>query len=189
MCVILHCRATNSSLNAISSCCGSVSYPLSDMDLQQDVPVVVAVIDLQHHVVLHMLRAVMEVLDLLPGQLLQLEPTQCTIATETGQPSVTWRHEDHDQDFSGVVRVFNMQNQLRNCSWAAAAPHGQRSKRHHPGGLRVHRADKGDLSVSPDRCDFNRHETKSHLEFRNQITWSRLWRTRKRVAAGLLKFI
>lgn len=121
----------------------SSSYLLVDLHSEQDVAVGVAVVDLQHRPVLRLLlRAVVDVLDLFPRQLLQLKSAQRTVAVETGQPAVARRLQDHNQDVGRVVGVVDLQDRLGDGREAAAALHGQRSEGHHSGRLEKRRGKK-----------------------------------------------
>lgn len=95
-----------------------------DVDRQEDVPVAAAVVHLQHRRVLRPLRAVVDVLDLLPRQLLQLEPAQRPAAVEPRQPAVAGRLHNHDQAVRRVVGVFDLQGCLGDGGLGAAALHG-----------------------------------------------------------------
>lgn len=99
------------------------SYLLIDVDSEENIPVAVAVVDLQHRAVLRPLRAVVDVLDLLPRQLLQLESAERPVAVETGQSAVAGRFEDHDQDVSRVVGVVDLQDRLGDRRHSATALH------------------------------------------------------------------
>ena len=94
------------------------------MYLEENIPVAVAVVDLEHHAVLRPLRAIMDVLDLFPWQLLQLKSAECPVAVEAGQSAVTGRLKDHDQDISWVVGIIDLQDRLGDGCQGTAALHG-----------------------------------------------------------------
>lgn len=81
-----------------------------DVDLEENIPVAVSVVDLQHRCVPRCLRAVVDVSDLLLRQLLQLESGERPVAVQPSQPAVARWLEDHDQDVSRVVRVLDLQD-------------------------------------------------------------------------------
>lgn len=76
--------------------------------MQEDVAVAVAVINLQQRCVLRPLRAVVDVLDLLPRQLRQLKPAERPAAVEPREVAVAGRFEKHNQAVCRVVGVFNL---------------------------------------------------------------------------------
>lgn len=88
------------------------SYLLLDQDLEEDVPVAVSVVDLQHRRVARGLRAVVHVAELLLVQLLQLEAAQRPLAVQPGQVTVARRLQDQDQHVGRVVRVLDVQGGL-----------------------------------------------------------------------------
>lgn len=113
-------------------CCINIKYPgvplclsylLIDVDLEENIPITVAIVDLQHHPILCPIRAVMDVLDLLPGQLLQLKSAKRPVTVETGQPAVAGRFKDHNQDIGCVVEVVDLQDRLGDGCQGAAALH------------------------------------------------------------------
>lgn len=108
---------------------------LEDLDLEQNVLEAVAVVDLQHRLVLALRRAVVDVLDLLPGELLQLEPAQGAVAVETGQAAPAGGLQDHDQDVGRVVGVLHAQGGLGEGRRGAAGLQDQRSEGEDGGGL------------------------------------------------------
>lgn len=112
-----------------------VSYLVADVDLQQDVAVAVAVVELQHQDVPRGVRAVVDVLDLLPAQLLQLEAAEAAVAVETAQPAVSRWLQDHDQDVGRVVGVVHLQHRPGDGGGGTAALDLQRGESQHPGGL------------------------------------------------------
>lgn len=107
------------------------------MDVQEDVPVAVAVINLQQRRVLRPLRAVVDVLDLLPRQLRQLKLAERPAAVEPREVAVARRFKNHNQAVRRVVGVFNLQDWLGDGRLDAAAPHEQRSQSHDPRRLRI----------------------------------------------------
>lgn len=100
------------------------SYPLTDVDQEQNILVAVAVVDLQHHGVLRPRWAIVDVLDLFLWQLLQLESAERSLAVESGQTTVTRRFEDHEQDIGWVVKIFDLQDRLCDGCLVASALHG-----------------------------------------------------------------
>lgn len=108
-----------------------------DVDLEENVPVAVSVVDLQHRRVPRRLRAVVDVSDLLLRQLLQLESGERPVAVQPSQPAVARRLEDHDQDVGWVVWVFDLQDRLGDGRLVAGAVHGQRREGHDPGRLQT----------------------------------------------------
>lgn len=76
--------------------------------MEEDVPVAVAVINLQQRRVLRPLRAVVGVLDLLPRQLRQLKPAQRPAAVEPREVAVAGRFQNHNQAVFRVIGVFNL---------------------------------------------------------------------------------
>lgn len=98
-------------------------YLLIDEDLEEDIYVAMAIIDLQHHRVLCPLWTVMDVLDLFLWKLIQLESAKCPVTVQPGELAVVRWFKDHDQDINWVVRVVNLQNRLGDRCLGATALH------------------------------------------------------------------
>lgn len=111
------------------------SYLVVYLDSEQNILVAVAVVDLQHRPVLCPLRAVVDVLNLFPWQLLQLESAESAVAVETGQLAIAGRLKHHDQNIGCVVRVVDLQDRLGDGCQAATALHGKRREGHDSRGL------------------------------------------------------
>lgn len=85
-------------------------YLLIDADVQEDVPVAVAVVHLQQRRVLRPLRAVVDVLDLLPGQLRQLKPAERPAAVEPREVAVAGSFQNQNQAVCRIVGVFDLED-------------------------------------------------------------------------------
>lgn len=100
-----------------------MSYLLVDQDLEEDVPVAVPVVDLQHGRVARGLRAVVHVAELLLVQLLQLEAAQRPLAVQPRQVAVARRLQDQHQHVGRVVGVLDVQGGLGDGGLVTGAVH------------------------------------------------------------------
>lgn len=89
-----------------------MSYLWVDQDLEEDVPVAVSVVDLQHRRVASGLRAVVHVAELLLAQLLQLEVAERPVAVHPRQVAVAGRLQHQNQHVGRVVGVLDVQGGL-----------------------------------------------------------------------------
>lgn len=102
-----------------------MSYLLVDQDLQEDVPVAVSVIDLQHRRIARGLRAVVHVAELLLVQLLQLEAAERPLAVQPRQVTVARRLQHQNQHVGRVVRVLDVQGGLGDGGLVTGTVHPQ----------------------------------------------------------------
>lgn len=100
-----------------------MSYLVVDQDLEEDVPVTVSVVDLQHRRVACGLRAVVHVAELLLAQLLQLEAAERPLAVQASQVAVTRRLQHQNQHVGRVVWVFDVQGGLGDDGLVTGAVH------------------------------------------------------------------